>query len=143
MELRGGDGTFLGTGQAQKPLKIVLEWDESDLSLYGEQGGSLTDVEVRRAGSGIIYTDGILLSLCIAALVFVLALLLQQKEKKEKAFVFCILLGVTLLVSYPVFVPVVGFGQDLNLHLYRIEGIKDGLQTGQFPVRLHPTHNHG
>lgn len=29
-------------------------------------------------------------------------------------------------------------GADLTYHLHRIEGVKDGLLTGQFPVRLEP-----
>jgi len=35
------------------------------------------------------------------------------------------------------------FELNLNFHLYRIEGIKDGILSGQFPVRIHPTHNNG
>lgn len=142
VELRSGDGTLLGTGLAQEPLEVVLKQDESDLILCGEWQGILTHVEVCRVKGGIIYTDWLWLSLGIAALALCLMLLLGQ-EKRERAVVFCVLLGVTVMASYPLFVPSVGFGHDLNFHLYRIEGIKDGLQAGQFPVRLHPTHNHG
>ena len=34
-------------------------------------------------------------------------------------------------------------GLDLPFHLTRIEGVKDGLLTGQFPVRIAPTYNGG
>ncbi len=36
-------------------------------------------------------------------------------------------------------------GADLTYHLHRIEGVKDGLLTGQFPVRLEPrwVYDHG
>ncbi|MDE6675759.1 MAG: hypothetical protein K2K19_13295, partial [Acetatifactor sp.] len=142
VELRSGDGTLLGTGLAQEPLEVVLKQDESDLILCGEWEGTLTHVEVCRVKGGTIYTDWLWLSLGIAAFTLCLMLLLGQ-EKRDRAVVFCVLLGVTVLASYPLFVPTVGFGHDLNFHLYRIEGIKDGLQAGQFPVRLHPTHNHG
>lgn len=143
VELRRGDGTLLGAGRAQEPLEVALERDESDLVLCGGWEGSLTEVEVHRAQGGAIYTDWLWLGLGIAALALCLMLLSGLEEKGERTVVFCILLGVTVLASYPLFVPTVGFGHDLNFHLYRIEGIKDGLQTGQFPVRLHPTHNRG
>lgn len=143
VELRRGDGMLLGAGRAQEPLEIVLEQDESDLVLYGGWEGNLTDVEVSRVQGGTIYTDWLWLSLGAAALALCLMLLSGRAEKGGQAAVFCILLGVTALASYPLLVPAVGFGHDLNFHLYRIEGIKDGLLAGQFPVRLHPTHNHG
>ncbi len=47
------------------------------------------------------------------------------------------------MLRYPLFSGTIGFGHDLNFHLYRIEGIKDGILSGQFPVRIHPTHNNG
>ncbi|MDE5893800.1 MAG: hypothetical protein K2H45_12840, partial [Acetatifactor sp.] len=144
VELRSGDGALLGAGQTQEPFEVVLGQDESDLILCGEWGGVLTGVEICRVQGGAVYTDWIWLSLGIAALTLWLMLLLgREKAGGERAVVFCVLLGVTALASYPLFVPTVGFGHDLNFHLYRIEGIKDGLLSGQFPVRLHPTHNHG
>ena len=143
VELRSGDGALLGAGRAQEPFEVTLEQDESDLILCGEWEGHLTGVKVCRVQGSPIYTDRLWLSLGIAGLVLCLMLLLSREEKGERTAIFCILLGVTVLASYPLFVPAVGFGHDLNFHLYRIEGIKDGLLSGQFPVRLHPTHNQG
>lgn len=144
VELRSGDGALLGAGQAQEPFEVVLGQDESELLLCGEWESVLTGVEICRVKGGAVYTDWIWLSLGIAALTLCLMLLLGREQAGgERAVVFCVLLGVTALASYPLFVPTVGFGHDLDFHLYRIEGIKDGLLSGQFPVRLHPTHNHG
>lgn len=56
--------------------------------------------------------------------------------------IMLVLLG-AVFASYPLFSGTIGFGHDLNFHLYRIEGIKDGILSGQFPVRIHPTHNNG
>ena len=47
------------------------------------------------------------------------------------------------LSSYPLFTDYLTQGHDMNFQLYRIEGIKDGLLSGQFPVRIHPTHANG
>lgn len=152
-----GEGNLLGAGNAQEPFQIRLEKDESDVILYGWQEGVLVSLELERSHGGPIYSDGILLSLGIAALAFTLGLarrrLLKLRQERggesghgageTQIFVFCVLLGVTVLSSYPLFYGMAGPGHDLNFHLYRIEGIKDGLLSGQFPVRLHPTHNNG
>lgn len=48
------------------------------------------------------------------------------------------LLGCALIVltSYPLFTPYLYETHDLNFHLLRIEGIKEGLLAGNFPVRI-------
>lgn len=146
--VRSGEGNLLGSGNAQDKFVICLEKDESDVVVYGQREGYLSSLEVARVRGGTIYNDYLFLSLGIAAAMLAVGLLRLrgsgcEPEKQQSLVVFCVLLGVTVLASYPLFVPTVGFGHDLNFHLYRIEGIKDGLLAGQFPVRLHPTHNHG
>lgn len=143
VEVRSGDGRLLGAGDAGESLSVRLEQDESEVILYGESGGGLSALTVSRSFGGAIYRDWLLLSLLIGALVLVMPAVCRREGRKTEAVIFCTLLGVTVLVSYPLFGGTVGFGHDLNFHLYRIEGIKDGLLEGQFPVRLHPTHNNG
>ena len=150
--VRSGEGNLLGAGDAGGPFLIRLEKDESEVVFHGWQEGVLTSLELSPAGGGPIYSDGFLVSLGIAAVVLILGLAgwrmrgfnrQGEEEKGVGIFIFCVLLGVTVLASYPLFYGMTGPGHDLNFHLYRIEGIKDGLLSGQFPVRLHPTHNHG
>lgn len=45
---------------------------------------------------------------------------------------------ITLAASYPLFTDYLLQGHDLEFHLLRIEGIKEGLQNGVFPVKIHP-----
>ncbi|MCI8674175.1 MAG: hypothetical protein HFI89_11940 [Lachnospiraceae bacterium] len=45
--------------------------------------------------------------------------------------------------SYPLMKGYLINGHDLAFHLARVEGIKDGLLCGQFPVRIHPPHLNG
>lgn len=162
--VQNGEGRLLGAGNAGELLELSLEKDESSVVFYGWKEGVLVSLELETAGGGPIYSDGFLLSLGAAALVFVLGLVRRRvpglsgkdrkaepgygggvfsTEKGASILVFCVLLGVTVLASYPLFYSMTGPGHDLNFHLYRIEGIKDGLLSGQFPVRLHPTHNNG
>lgn len=141
-----GEGALLGAGDTQEPFSICLQKDESDIILYGGREGSITNLEIARVRGGAIYRDYFLLSLGLGALVLALGWLRLRCDRSDSApepLVFCVLLAVTVLASYPLFAGAVGQGHDLNFHLYRIEGIKDGLLEGQFPVRLHPTHNNG
>ncbi len=141
--VRNGEGTLLGSGNAAEPLELRLEKDESNIFLSGWYEGSIGSVTVRSPGGGAVYRDWLFISLGLGAVVLVLGRTACRQDKSAGMLIFCVLLGVTVLASYPLFSGTIGPGHDLNFHLYRIEGIKDGLLAGQFPVRLHPTQNNG
>lgn len=63
----------------------------------------------------------------------------NRQEKLEVAFALII---ITICSSYTFFSNGIIRGHDLYFHLGRIEGIKSGLLSGQFPVRIH-TNNFG
>jgi len=72
-----------------------------------------------------------------------LAILQSEKIKKycaakEKRLVILGLLVTVLLSSWTLFADVLLPGADETFHLLRIEGIREGLLSGQFPVRLQP-----
>lgn len=48
--------------------------------------------------------------------------------------VICAVVSIPLMTDY---LPAVS-GEDLMYHLFRIEGVRDGLLAGQFPVRMYP-----
>ncbi len=56
----------------------------------------------------------------------------------KQIYLFFGLLTLGLAVSYPLFTEKTLLGDDIYYHLYRIEGIKEGLLCGQFPVRINP-----
>lgn len=58
-------------------------------------------------------------------------------SKSAKEAVFGIIL-ITFAASLPQLIGVSLCGVDLTYHLQRIEGVRDGLLSGQFPVRLEP-----
>lgn len=66
----------------------------------------------------------------------------DRRPGKNWTYTAAILLAV-LFSSYPLFSGYLTECHDLNFQLYRIEGIKDALLCGQFPVRVHPTHLDG
>lgn len=65
-----------------------------------------------------------------------------SQENKNVIFLLFVL---TLVASVPYLTGMTPSGADLGYHLHRIEGIKDGILSGQFPVRLEPewVHGHG
>ena len=57
--------------------------------------------------------------------------------KEKKKILFCMAL-IVIFSSVPVFTDYVFSGGDIVYHLMRIEGLKDGMLSGQFPVRIAP-----
>lgn len=61
------------------------------------------------------------------------------KEKRRETGMTALLLGSIIAgASLPLFTDYLLTGADMTFHLLRIEGVKDGLISGQFPVRLQP-----
>ena len=58
----------------------------------------------------------------------------KKRAVAAAVFLFALIASLPLFVDYLPFVP----NQDHMFHLIRIEGIADGLKSGEFPVRLHP-----
>lgn len=56
---------------------------------------------------------------------------------KNKSVTFCLAL-ITLAASLPLTVDYIVGSGDLVYHLMRVEGIRDGLLSGQFPIRISP-----
>lgn len=90
----------------------------------------------------LFYTDTyfiiiVFLVFCLAGY-FLYQKHLQQPISQEKRIDFCIILGVALLATSPMFSTYLYNGDDLCYHLARIEGIKDGILDGQVPVIIMP-----
>lgn len=140
--VKSAEGNTLGSGKAGASFNIELDKDESDIIIYSSQSGNLSGVTVSK--NGMLYNDlGFLTLLLILAMLYILYVrFLKKGSRDDNAVIMLVLLG-AVFASYPLFSGTIGFGHDLNFHLYRIEGIKDGILSGQFPVRIHPTHNNG
>ena len=61
--------------------------------------------------------------------------LAENREWKNRVFVVCVII---IFASLPLFTFYLFKGHDLGFHLMRIEGVKEGIQSGQFPVRMQP-----
>lgn len=109
------------------------------LNFYGYRS---MNFELKKAGAASDSEQVSYEPLILAMLYILYVRFLKKGSRDDNAVIMLVLLG-AVFASYPLFSGTIGFGHDLNFHLYRIEGIKDGILSGQFPVRIHPTHNNG
>lgn len=135
--IMGREKSPLEPGRQSKTLSVYY-WD----TVNGFQ------VNTQYGGEGYLLVKGIHIMqtralermiLCIE-LFFLLAMLLFYRMKKRKRSGKILLCGIAaaLLAGIPLMCPCLYDGDDLAFHLLRIEGIAQGLLSGQFPVRIQP-----
>lgn len=115
------------------------------LSFGGE--GTLRIYSVTLIPEGHFYNDTFFLIVCVTA-VFLAAAVISARFRRKNSpaaekYTLFILLGIGLAASLPYLNTGLNWAIDLCYHLIRIEGIKDGLLAGQFPVVIYPEAMHG
>ncbi len=105
------------------------------------------DISVTYSGSGtlsigdITFSDNGQIWYCGALLLFIFSLItvsIPRITKFVPAFDLVLLLGIVALATIPVLQGGLLNTADTVYHLLRIESLKDGLLSGQFPVRIGP-----
>lgn len=81
--------------------------------------------------------------LAAAVLFFLLKLGMNGFFNRERILISAGLVMIVLLASVPLFFHGVYLGHDGGFHLNRIEGVWQGLDSGQLPVRIQPNWLHG
>lgn len=138
--------TPLYAGQRQTSYIFWLTGSVSDLQVKVTAGG--TGV-LHVFGGKLVRTNHMERERFLGALVFftLFDLLLYAlpgwkrlgKKKKQESGMTALLLGSIIVgASFPLFTDYLLTGADMTFHLLRIEGVKDGLLSGQFPVRIQP-----
>ena len=95
-------------------------------------------VTLKRAEIVKEHTDLRIFGICVGILCIIVHLLMYWYRKTKDRFLFgAVLIG--LLAMLPVYTGYLTGGHDMTFHLYRIEGMKDAMLSGQFPVRIAPT----
>lgn len=90
----------------------------------------------------LMFYDNYLLAFLFFLLAVGVWLYGSRYYRKEHNAALC-LIGLGLLSSFPLFGDYLVRGCDLDFHLARINGIYEGLRTGQFPVRINPVQLEG
>lgn len=143
-----GGGEFVVTnpegkefGEGKGTATVKLDKDESNI-IVKTKSGTVSNVKIESKHA--IFSDTAVVTLLIILLLLYLGYIRFKKQGElTRSAINVTLIMVAVFASYPLFSNYISYGQDLNFHLYRIEGLKDGLLSGQFPVRIDPTHNKG
>lgn len=126
--------------EATENLQIVVS--KSEL-------GSLQTGNVRIVETNQLWTMLLTVVTIVALIVLAVMAFYYYNEKyrvsKEVRNTFFFVTLIIFIASLPYLCGYNITGADLTYHLQRIEGVKDGLLTGQFPVRIEPRwlYNHG
>lgn len=142
------------------PMHLFAGWDHTDEELWLLRDTAQLNVRANYGGEGSLQIHGLVIEqtnamnriylfviLCLITAVNVIYLYREydkayQIPTENKAVTF--LLVVTLLFAcIPLMLDYMWAGGDLTYHLMRIEGIKDGILNGQFPIRISPEWQQG
>ena len=133
----------LDPAQTEAVLKLTLAQTTRGVRvvLLGDVTAGVTVVR----SNGPVWRDTMFFMFCIL-LAGACILRFRYKRKDEilpegLALIVCLLAGG--VASLPVLRDFFVYGHDLAFHLTRVEAIKDGLLSGQFPVRIDPAFLNG
>ena len=136
----GQTGYHMWLYEGTESLQVVIE--------YGGTG-NLTTGSLHITETNQLWTMLLTIVLFMGAVVYA-GMIFYYYDKRyavaeEKKHVFFCVTVISLIASIPYICGYSITGADLTYHLQRIEGVKDGLLSGQFPVRLEPrwVYDHG
>lgn len=142
------DSVELNPADSKVVIDFTLTGDMMSYIQFRIQNKSVynvTVIDAELSSPDLVYHDGvILLVIVFLSLLFITGYLMFYRKKIERnellkrEFIFFLLTFSVLFVSLPLFTNFMFYGHDIYFHLSRIEGIKEGLRSGQFPVRIHP-----
>lgn len=149
------DGTVYTGGLLTNGEHFYSGLNKTGFHMWLFEGTENMQVTVSYAGKGMLETGNLtitetnqLWTMLLVILVFMAGVIVlwqkyPVKEQKRQTFFFVLLIG--FFASVPCLYGSMLGGADLTYHLQRIEGVKDGLLSGQFPVRLEPewVYGHG
>lgn len=134
--------TILYAGQTHTSHVVWIKESVPDLQVkvtYGGvgtldvYGGSLVKTNLMERQHFVV---GLLAISLLNLLLYVLKL--EKGKRHENLQVGILLGGIIIGCSIPLCTDYMLPGADMTFHLLRIEGVKDALLSGQFPVRMHP-----
>lgn len=137
-----GEHLYQGLQQTGYTLWLYQGTDNLQLAVSYSGEGMLETGELIIVNTGKLWSMLFVILLCLGfAGVFLLIFVHYDRQygvSGRKKQIFFFLLLITFLASLPQLHTYLLGGADLTYHLQRIEGVKDGLLGGQFPVRIEP-----
>ena len=140
--LCNGEHLYSALGHTSYDFWLYEPTEELTVTIDSSGQEKLTTGDLRIVETNLLWIR--YLVILAATALFILANLWLERREAERGSrerirrIFFGIGVITFLASLPYFYDGMVSGADLTYHLQRIEGVKDGLLTGQFPVRLEP-----
>lgn len=134
----------LSPGATYEEYPFTLAKDSQDISflIHYNGTGSLAIDSITLIPESRFYTDAYFYSILVLLTGITILLsfhcpYFRQITAQSKSIALA-LLGIAFIASLPCLNGFLNWGDDICYHLIRIEGIKDGLASGQLPVVIYP-----
>jgi len=133
---------FSGLTETDANIWLLSSTDTFKLQFtYSGEGYLLIqDIQIIKtnAGSRILLFLIICLSLFVNLIYILIKRAKQKPIPKEKMLIVSLLTGLIFVTCIPIMTNYMLNAHDLIFHLSRIEGLKEGFLSGDFPVRIQP-----
>lgn len=142
------NGEMLYSGLTQTDFDMWLLQDTSSLIVHAQYNqGELVVRGLTICQTNMLHRIILFIYLCLALLTDGIYLYKKYDDVYGAALsqknVLLGLLAITLLSSIPLMTDYIISSGDIGYHLLRIEGLKDGILSGQLPVRIAPDWQQG
>lgn len=143
----GCDKILLERAKGQETFLVWVSGNVDDLTVMSEYMGVgsfyISHIEICETMLGRLHDVFLAIVFCVI-LFFCLNLGMEKKLLCFKGVPVVVgLAAMIMLVSLPLLAKGVYIGHDSGFHLNRVEGIWQGLKSGQLPVRIQPNWLHG
>lgn len=145
----------LPTTSSYEKFSFTIPKDMEEIQIQVHYGGvgDFYIYSLSLAPEGRFYNDTFFamgLVVILAILIPIILFIVRKRttgmtvdQKKQNLFLFLILLFIGLFAHMQFMNSKLNWGDDICYHLARIEGIKDALRAGQFPVLIYPEAMYG
>lgn len=136
------DAVVLLSDRSYISAEVFIRMPAKDYAVYvyrlADAALTVKSISIEKTAGGI-FKAGIIAVFISAAINLIILYTDKRKKgmiKDGSTEIFFILAGTVIFTSLPLFFGYLINGHDLQYHLLRIEGIKDGLIAGDFPIKI-------
>ncbi|MCH5343526.1 MAG: hypothetical protein J1E64_05750 [Acetatifactor sp.] len=147
--LSNGEHLYSGLGKTGFTMWLYEGTEELQVVVFYSGEGSLITRDLTIVETRGLWTMLLTIVLFLGIVGYMLMIFVYYDKtytvSQEKKHVIFWIAVISLIASVPYLCGYTIAGADLTYHMQRIEGVKDGLLGGQFPVRLEPrwVYDHG
>lgn len=142
-----GESLFAGLDKIAYELWVTDGGGQLEVNVSFGGQGSLLVKSIQLVGTNALARMTLFLTVLFISCVNIVAVYCMRRKTQdisdENKVIIAGLGAILFLSSFPLMTDYIIAGGDLTFHLLRIEGLKDGLLAGEFPVRIDSGWQHG